>query len=85
MPDLALKNIPEHVYRRLQEEAARHALAVEEEATQRIARSLGVPEFREEERNVEDLLRKAAEIRGDQKHDWLTPEFIRAAREEGRP
>jgi hypothetical protein len=36
------------------------------------------------DRTYEELLALAQRVRGSGKADWLTPEFIRAAREHGR-
>ena len=83
MASLHIDNLPERVLRDLQNEAARGARNISEVAAERLARSFGdvLPHA---QRDADELLRLADSVRTGRGEQWMTPDYLRAARENGR-
>jgi len=82
MATLQLDNIPDQLVRKLEMAAASQHRDLVTEVISRLDNSFGpVPGG---EATHEELSALARQLRGDGKADWLTPEFIREAREHGR-
>lgn len=79
MKNLTLKNIPEPLYRRLKELAARNRRSLNSEVIHRLERSIGAAPI-----DAEALLARARAVRERAEVPYLTDETLRAARDEGR-
>ena len=83
MASLRLENIPDELLKRLELAASSRRHDLTEEVVDRLDDSFG-PRRVAERRSTEELSQLAKQIRGEAKSPWLTPEFIRMAREYGR-
>jgi len=84
MGSLLIENVPDDVLRRLEREAELRERKVSDVAADRLTdgvRRLGGSLPR---RSAAELLALADAVRTGAREAWLTPEFIRAAREDGR-
>ena len=79
MPSLTIKNLPEHLYDRLKETAARHRRSLNSEVIHRLEASLGAAPL-----GVAELLDRARAVRERATLPYLTDEALRTARDEGR-
>jgi len=77
--NLTLKNIPEPLYRRLKEIAARNRRSLNSEVIHRLERSIGAAPV-----EPGSLLARARVLRERADVEYLTDEALRAARDEGR-
>lgn len=82
MANLELKDMPDELLSRLQEAAAVSHRDVIHEVIERLDRSFNTLNQSRLTKDQRDKLLKRIRVGGP--NDWLTPEFIRAAREEGR-
>ena len=69
--------------KRLQLAAVARRRDLSKEVVDRLDDSFG-PQRVAERRSSEELSQLARQVRGEIKADWLTPEFVRMAREYGR-
>jgi hypothetical protein len=83
MASLKLDNVPEELVRRLELAATSRHRDLNVEVVDRLDDSFGVPRVAEPRSHAE-LSALAKRVRGEAKGPWLTPEFIRMAREYGR-
>lgn len=79
MASVTIKNIPEPLYSRLKEAAARNRRSMNAEVILRLERSLGSAPV-----DAEGLLERARAVRESVELPYLTDEALRAAREDGR-
>lgn len=79
MSSVTIKNIPEPLYGRLKEAAARNRRSLNAEVILRLERSLGSAPV-----DAEPFLARARAVREAGRAPYLTDEALRAAREEGR-
>ena len=77
--NLTLKNIPEPLYRRLKEIAARNRRSLNREVIHRLERSIGAAPV-----ETETFLARARAVRERGDAPYLTDEALREARDEGR-
>ena len=80
MATLTIKNVPEKVHKRLKESAAQHRRSINSEAISCLEKVLVAT--REDPREFLEEVRAARERMG---YVNLTEEFLRAAKNEGRP
>ena len=80
MASLNIKNLPQEVYDRLRENAHRNRRSLTREAIVQLEKSLLPVSHRDEE----ELMRRIRENRG-RLNLWLTDEFLKKAKNEGRP
>ena len=83
MASLQLNNIPQELMERLQLAAKARQRELSVEAVDRLSESLGLQQVGGSRTHAE-LSALARELRGEGEGKWLTPEFIRMAREYGR-
>ena len=83
MASLQLNNIPEHLVKRLELAAQSRQRDLVAEVVVRLDDSFGTRRVAAPRTHAE-LSSLARRIRGEQAGAWLTPEFIRMAREYGR-
>jgi hypothetical protein len=79
MPDIELKNIPQPLYARLEQEAKNHGWPVDREALNCLAIYFSTDQKRAE-KTLEDIRQVRARLAGIH----VTDESLRQAREEGR-
>lgn len=79
MASVTIKNIPDPLYDRLKEAAARNRRSLNAEVIMRLERSLGSAPV-----DPEPFLARARAVREGGHVPYLTDEDLRAAREEGR-
>ncbi|MDX1396367.1 MAG: Arc family DNA-binding protein [Gemmatimonadota bacterium] len=77
--NLTLKSIPEPVYRRLKQLAARNRRSLNSEVIYRLERSIGAAPV-----DANALLARARVVRERAEVPYLTDEMLREARDEGR-
>ena len=82
MATLTINNVPPAVIDKLRLEAARRAKSLDEIAAERLAADPNPAAY--SWRSAEELLAIADRARVQGENEWLTPGFIRAAREDGR-
>lgn len=83
MASLRVENVPDELVKRLELSASARQRDLAVEVVTRLADSFGEPRAAER-RSHADLSELARRIRGEAPGDWMTPEFIRMAREYGR-
>lgn len=83
MASLQLDNIPDHLLARLRLAAEARQRDLGREVVERLSDSFG-PIRVSDRRSHAELVELARAVRGDGSGNWLTPEFIRMAREWGR-
>lgn len=83
MASLQLDNVPDELVKRLQLAAMSRHRELDVEVIDRLDDSFGAPRV-SERRTQAELAALARRVRGDEPGDWMTPEFIRMAREYGR-
>ncbi len=83
MRQLELANLPDDVYEKLERAAKAHSRNIEQEAVARLTQSLS-PSGTRRARDAAALLREARELRNATPSAWVTEEFLRSAREDGR-
>ena len=83
MAMLQLDNVPEELVKRLQLAASSRHRELSDEVIDRLDDSFGVRRIAGH-RTPAELARLARRVRGEETGPWLTPEFIRMAREYGR-
>mgnify|MGYP001422108494 CR=1 FL=1 len=83
MPALRVENIPDELLKRLELAAAARHRDVAAEVVERLDDSFG-PMRVAARRSHAELAELARRVRGEIPGTWLTPEFIRMAREWGR-
>jgi hypothetical protein len=83
MATLELENVPDELVKRLELAATARHRELPVEVMARLDESFG-PMRVAERRSHEELSELARRIRGEIPGPWLTPEFIRMAREWGR-
>jgi hypothetical protein len=83
MASLQLENVPEELVKRLELAAVARKRDLSREVVDRLDDSFG-PHRVAERRSPEELTQLARQIRGEIKGSWMTPEFLRMAREYGR-
>ena len=83
MASIHLENVPEDLVRRLELAAEARHRALASEVVERLDDSFGGSRV-ETHRDHAQLLQLARRVRGEGDGAWLTPEFIRMAREYGR-
>jgi plasmid stability protein len=80
MATLTIKNIPEKLRRRLKESATRHRRSINREAITCLEKALMA-----ERVDPQEFLERARTLRERSPRIFLTEEFLRAAKDEGRP
>ncbi len=80
MPNLTLKNIPEELYLRLKESAARHRRSLNSEILASLEKT-----FRSTSVDPEELLARIDALHRRIDLPPLTDEFLKRAKSEGRP
>lgn len=83
MRQLENMNLPDELYARVEETARKYHRSVAEQAAELVAIGLSVDKVHQS-LSVAEKLRLADEVRGETKGTWITEEFIRQARDEGR-
>ncbi len=83
MRQLENMNLPDELYARVEETARKYHRSVAEQAAELVAIGLSVDKVHQS-LSVAEKLRLADEVRGETKGAWITEEFIRQARDEGR-
>ena len=83
MRQLENMNLPDELYARVEETARKYHRSVAEQAAELVAIGLSVDKV-DQSLSVAEKLRLADEVRGETKGTWITEEFIRQARDEGR-
>lgn len=83
MATLELDNIPDELIKRLQLAAVSRRRELSVEVVDRLDDSFGSRRVAER-RTHEELVALASRVRGELEGAWLTPEFIRMARDWGR-
>jgi len=83
MASLRLDNLPDELLKRLEMAATARHHAISEEIIVRLDGSFGPPRVADRRSHAE-LKELAKRLRGEVPGTWLTPEFIRMAREYGR-
>jgi plasmid stability protein len=84
MASLQLNDVPEAIMSELRERAERFHRPVEEEAKATLMNAiLASPSKRR--LSVTEFLARAKRIRDKHPNAWITEEFLRAAKDEGRP
>jgi plasmid stability protein len=83
MASLQIDNIPQELMERLEVAAKARQHEMSAEAIDRLSQSFGLPQPGGPRTHAE-LSALAKELRGEGEGKWLTPEFIRMAREYGR-
>jgi plasmid stability protein len=83
MASLTLQNVPDDLVKRLALAAEARHRDLSLEAVNRLDNSFGSPRV-SEPRSHAELVELARRVRGEGEGSWLTPEFIRQAREYGR-
>lgn len=79
MASITIKNVPEPVYERLKEVAARNRRSINSEVIIQLERALGAAAV-----DTQVLLARARAVREDGDIPYLTDPALRAAREKGR-
>jgi antitoxin FitA len=79
MATLTLKNVPEKLRRRLKESAAQHRRSINREAITCLEKALMA-----ERMDPQEFLARARALRERSPQIFLTEEFLRAAKNEGR-
>lgn len=80
MATLTIKNVPEKLRRRLKESAAQHRRSINREAITCLENALMV-----ERVDPQEFLKKARALRERSPQIFLTEEFLRTAKNGGRP
>ena len=83
MAKLQLENVPDELLKRLELAAAARNRDLKGEVLERLDESFG-PVRVSQRRSHAELSELARSLRGDMVGAWLTPEFVRMAREWGR-
>lgn len=83
MASIKLDNVPDELMKRLQLAATSRHRDLSAEVVERLDESFGAPKVAPR-RSHQELSALARRLRRDEPGDWLTPEFIRMAREWGR-
>ena len=83
MRQLENMNLSDELYARVEETARKYHRSVAEQAAELVAIGLSVDKLHLS-LTVADKLRLTDEVRGETKGAWLTEDFIRRARDEGR-
>ena len=86
MADLSIKDLPEHLYRRLKQSAKRNGRSLNKEIAYRIELGLQTPPERSSA-EVREIIKGARKLRLKMKAEgnWITDDEIRAAKNQGRP
>lgn len=79
MATMTLKNLPDDLYERLKESAARHHRSINREAIARLERALSSQPV-----DPEALLERARRVREKTSGIYVTDDDLRQARDEGR-
>ena len=80
MPTLTIRNIPEKLYQRLEESAARHRRSVNGEAISCLEKALIGNRL-----DPEDFLAQVRSLRARMPRAFVTERDLRAAKNQGRP
>jgi plasmid stability protein len=80
MATLTIKNVPEKLHQRLKESAAQHRRSINSEAICCLERMLGAHQV-----DPKEFLAKVDAMRKRMPYVNLTEDFLRAAKNEGRP
>lgn len=83
MSTLTLHNVPDDLVKRLELAASARRRDLSDEVVDRLDDSFGTPRVAER-RSQAELSVLARRVRGEIPGPWLTPEFLRMAREWGR-
>jgi plasmid stability protein len=84
MASLLINDVPDGVMKELEERARQLHRPVEEEAKAALVRAV-LANPSKPRLSVDEMLARAKAIRDQSPNAWITDEFIRAARDEGRP
>jgi len=80
MATLTIKNIPEKLHKRLKESAVQHRRSINSEAISCLEKVLVATRV-----DPKEFLAEVDALRKRMPHAYLTEEFLRAAKNEGRP
>lgn len=80
MATLTIKNVPERLHRRLKESAAQHRRSINSEAIACLEEVLTSTRV-----DPQKFLSEVDALRKRMPHVYITEEFLRAAKNEGRP
>ncbi len=80
MPAITIKNIPDNLYKQIKKSAAQNYRSINGEVLYRLQNSLT-----EKQVDPEELIKKIAEYRNKLKTPELTDEFLKMAKNQGRP
>ena len=80
MPAITIKNIPDNLYKQIKKSAAQNYRSINGEVLYRLQNSLS-----EKQADPEELIKKIADYRNKLKTPVLTDEFLKMAKNQGRP